>query len=103
MESLVNILGNDGIVIDTDEWDNVLRELESQDTALREMMKEFIETLEILSEKGFKSGERHKNIEVFTNEMRNIYNQMDGIYDSAKSAVMDYLVKESPEKDDFKI
>ena len=38
MKNLPDILGNGGIIIDTDEWEIVVGELESQDTALREMM-----------------------------------------------------------------
>lgn len=77
------------IVVDTEEWDIILRQLETKDKAIKDMLDKFIEALNILVNDGFIQGTRHKNMEVFTTEITNIRSQIDGVYESAKHTIDD--------------
>ena len=94
---MANQIGRD-IVVDTDEWDNIMKELEAKDRAVKEMLDKFIEALDILVKEGFIRGTRHDNMDIFTTEVKNMRSQLDGVYDSAKSAIED--LKHSTESDD---
>lgn len=79
-------IGRD-IIVDTDEWGSVMKQLEEKDRAVKEMLDKFIEALNTLVNDGFIRGTRHDNMEMFTKEVTNLRSQIDGVYESAKSAV----------------
>ncbi len=81
-------IGRD-IIVDTEEWDAIIKQLEAKDRAVKEMLDKFIEALNTLVNDGFIRGTRHDNMEEFTKEVTNLRSQVDGIYESAKKAVDD--------------
>lgn len=94
---MADLIGRD-IVVDTEEWDNLVNELENKDQLIKEMLDEFIETLDLLVNEGFIRGTRHDNMAIFTTEVKNLRSQLNDICDSAKSAVND--LKENTESED---
>ena len=82
-------LGRD-IIVDAEEWDAIIGQLEAKDKAVKDMLDKFIEALNILVNDGFIRGTRHDNMEIFTKEITNLRSQIDGVYESAKSAANDF-------------
>lgn len=79
-------IGRD-IVVDEAEWNTILGQLETKDKAVKEMLDKFIDALDTLVNEGFIRGTRHDNMTVFTEEVKNLRSQLDGICESAKSSV----------------
>lgn len=92
-------IGRD-IIVDTDEWNDIMKQLEEKDRAVKEMLDKFIEALNTLVNDGFIRGTRHDNMEMFTKEVTNLRSQIDGVYESAKSAVED-LKKNTESADQY--
>lgn len=90
-------IGKD-VVVDTEEWDNLIKELENKDQVVKEMLDKFIEALDLLVNEGFIRGTRHDNMAIFTTEVKNLRSQLNDICDSAKSTVND--LKENTESED---
>lgn len=82
-------IGRD-IIVDAEEWDAIIGQLEAKDKAVKDMLDKFIEALNILVNDGFIRGTRHDNMEIFTKEITNLRSQIDGVYESAKSAANDF-------------
>ena len=82
-------IGRD-IIVDAEEWDAIIGQLEAKDKAVKDMLDKFIEALNILVNDGFIRSTRHDNMEIFTKEITNLRSQIDGVYESAKSAANDF-------------
>lgn len=85
---MADLIGRD-VVVDTEEWDNLMKELENKDQVVKEMLDKFIEALDLLVNEGFIRGTRHDNMAIFTEEVTNLRTQVDGVYDFIKSAIND--------------
>ena len=67
---------NNDIFVDEEEWNNILKQLNDKNASIRDMLDKFIEALETLVNEGFVQGERHGNMEIFLDEVKNIRSQL---------------------------
>ena len=69
-------MNNNDIFVDEEEWNNILKQLNDKNASIRDMLDKFIEALETLVNEGFIQGERHGNMEIFLDEVKNIRSQL---------------------------
>lgn len=69
-------MNNNDIFVDEEEWNNILKQLNDKNASIRDMLDKFIEALETLVNEGFVQGERHGNMEIFLDEVKNIRSQL---------------------------
>lgn len=77
------------IIVDVQEWHNILSQLKEKDMAVKTMLDEFIKALDILVNDGFKQGNRHDNMKAFRDEIAKLKDQISGIYESVEKTVND--------------
>lgn len=81
------------IIVDVQEWNNILSQLKEKDSVVKTMLDEFIKALDILVSDGFKQGNRHDNMETFKAEVVKLREQINGIYESVEQAVSDLKIR----------